>query len=82
MAVEFIRLNTPLAWRAQGEGMAIGPALEAWNAVGKQWKTWSFGLVSACLQMGGQKAMCLHVLSCYAPTRAASKQPKKSSFII
>ena len=67
----------------RGEGVAIvlsGPAITAWRTAGEQWKAWISMLVSACLQTGSRKADHLHVLSCYAPTRAASRAAKDEFF--
>ena len=67
----------------RGEGVAIvlsGPAIHAWRAAGEQWKAWSSRLVSACLQTGRRKKDHIHVLSCYAPTRAASRDTKDEFF--
>lgn len=69
--------------RKRGEGVALvlsGPAIAAWRAAGEQWRPWSSRLVSTCLQTGGRKADRLHVLSCYAPTRAASRETKDKFF--
>lgn len=66
--------------RQRGEGVAIvlsGPAINAWKAGGSRWKAWSSRLVSASLMVGKIK---LHVLSCYAPTFAASREEKNSFF--
>ena len=63
----------------QGEGVAIvlsGPAIAAWRVAGERWKAWSSRLVSEFLQTGSKKADHLHVLSCYAPTRVASRAVK------
>ena len=53
-----------------------GPAIAAWRAAGERWKVWSSRLVSASLRTGSKKADHLHVLSCYAPTWAASRAVK------
>ena len=61
----------------RGEGVAIvlmGWAVEAWKACGSKWRAWSPRLVSACLQVGKNT---LHVASCYAPTRTASREKNK-----
>ncbi len=50
-------------------------AMDTWKKGGKQWKTWSSRCVSACLQFAGCDRK-LHVMSCYAPTRAASRLDK------
>ena len=67
----------PMKW---GEGVAIVLSGPAWRTAGEQWKAWSSRLVSACLQTGSRKADHLHVLSCYAPTRAASRAAKDEFF--
>ena len=51
-------------------------AIDVWKAAGRQWKAWSFRAVSACLQLGGISRDKLHIVSCYAPTRSASRQEK------
>ena len=64
----------------RGEGVAIVLmcwAVEAWKACGSKWRAWSPRLVSACLQVGKKK---LHVASCYAQTRAASREEKDNFF--
>ena len=69
--------------RKRGEGVAIvldGPAIIAWRAAGQQWKAWSSRLVSTQLQFGSRRADHLHVLSCYVPTRAASRVTKDEFF--
>ena len=38
--------------------------------------------VSAYLQLGGRSRDKLHVVSCYDPTRAASRQEKNTSFFL
>ena len=53
-------------------------AIDAWKAAGRQWKAWSSRAVSACLQLGGRSWDKLHVVSCYAPTRAASRQERNT----
>ena len=63
----------------RGKGVALvlsGPAIEAWKDGGKQWKAWGSRLVSAKLQLNNKRTGKLHVLSCYAPTRAASRAEK------
>ena len=67
----------------RGEGVAIVLfvlAIHAWRAAGEQWKVWSSRLMSACLQTGRRKKDHIHVLSCYAPTRAASRDIKDEFF--
>ena len=66
-----------------GEGVVIvllGPAIIAWKRAGKQWKAWGPRAVSACLQVGEGMKTKLHVVSCYAPTRAASRQVKDAFY--
>ena len=63
----------------RGEGVALvltGPAIAAWKDGGEQWKAWSSRLVSTKLQLSSKQTGKLHVLSCYAPTRAASRIEK------
>ena len=63
----------------RGEGVALvlsGPAIEAWKDGGEQWKAWGSRLVSAKLQLNNKRTGKLHVLLCYAPTRAASRAEK------
>ena len=67
----------------KGEGVAIvltDWAMDAWKAAGRQWKAWSSRAVSACLHLGGRSRDKLHIVSCYAPTRAASRQEKDTLF--
>ena len=66
----------------RGEGVALvvdGPGLAAWNHGGRQWRAWSSRYLSACLDFGGNFCK-LHIMSCYAPTRAASRQDKEDFF--
>ena len=66
----------------RGEGVALvlmGSALAAWRRGGKQWKAWSSRCVSALLAFTGRTGR-LHVLSCYAPTRAAQREDKEDFF--
>ena len=65
----------------RGEGVALvlrRLALDAWKRGGKQWKVWNSRCVSACLQLAGCGSQKLHVVSCYAPTRAASREDKEA----
>ena len=67
----------------RGEGVAIvlsGPATKAWRLGGKQWKAWSSRLVTACVHMGKKNTDHLHIISCYAPTRAATRAQKDDFF--
>ena len=71
------------AVRQRGEGVAIvlsGCALKAWSSGSKIWKAWSSRLVSVSLKMGHKQDRWLHVLSCYAPTYAASREEKNRFF--
>ena len=71
--------------KRRGEGVAIvltGPAIDAWKDGGSQWKAWNSHLVSAKLVTGRNKADCLHVLSCYAPTFAASREEKDEFYCV
>ena len=60
--------------------MLSGLALDEWKKGGKQWKVWSSRCVSACLLMPGSRRRKLHVVSCYAPTMAASREDKEAFF--
>ena len=66
------------------EGIAIilsGPAICAWKRAGKQWKAWGSKAVSACLQVGDRGLSGkLHVVSCYAPTRAVRRDVNVAFF--
>ena len=67
----------------RGEGVAIvlsGPAVDAWRAGGSQWKAWGSRLITATPEIGSGRSGQLHVLSCYAPTFAASREEKNSFF--
>jgi len=69
--------------RQRGEGFAIvlaGPAVHAWKSGGCMWKAWSSRLVVATLDVGRGSCGRLHVLSCYAPTFAASREEKDHFF--
>lgn len=77
--------NTPTEGESvvRGEGVALvllGPAVDAWKKGGSQWSAWSSRAVSARLQVGRGAAGRLHVVSCYAPTRAASRETKDAFF--
>ena len=65
--------------KQRGEGVAIvlsGQAVKAWNSGGSRWKAWSSRLVSAALKIGSNGIDVLHVVSCYAPPFAASREEK------
>ena len=65
--------------RRRGEGVAIllsGEAVRAWKQGGSRWNAWSSRLVSATLKVGNGFRDRLHILSCYAPTFAASREDK------
>ena len=67
----------------RGEGVAIvlsGPAVSAWRAAGERWKSWSPRLISAHLKTGKRRNDHLHIISAYAPTRAASREAKDKFF--
>ena len=64
----------------RGEGVAIvllDWAVEAWKSGERQWKAWSPRIVTASLEVEKKK---LHIVSCYAPTRAASRQDKENFY--
>ena len=65
----------------RGEGVALvlrGKVLAAWRHGGQQWKAWSSRCVSAVLQADKRTASRIYVVSCYAPTRTASRKVKDS----
>ena len=67
----------------RGEGVAIvltGPAMRAWREARERWKVWSPRLISAQLRTGKREHDTLHILSCYAPTRAATRGEKDSFY--
>ena len=67
----------------RGEGVALvlsGPAKDAWKAGGQQWRSWNSRLISAAFGKPGSGSDRLHVLSCYAPTFAASRVEKDQFF--
>ena len=64
----------------RAEGVLTDWAIDAWKPTGGQWKAWSSRAVSACLLLGVRSRDKLHVVSCYAPTRAASRQEKDTFF--
>ena len=57
----------------------MGPALVAWKRGGKQWKAWSSRCASALLEFSNC-VRWVHVVSCYAPTRATSREEKDHFF--
>ena len=59
--------------------MLVGPALAAWKRGGKQWRAWSSRCLSALLEFTGCTGR-LHVLSCYALTRAARREDTDDFF--
>ncbi len=64
----------------RGEGVAIvllDWEVEAWKTDGRQWKVLSPRIVKVTLEVEKKK---LHIVSCYAPTRAASKQEKDAFY--
>ena len=69
--------------KQRGEGVAIvlsGPAIGAWRSGGSRWKAWSSRVVVATLKVGNGRNDHLHVLSCYAPTYAATREEKDEFF--
>ena len=65
-----------------GERVALvlmGSALVAGRRGGKQWRAWSSRCVPALLAFTGRTGR-LHVLSYYAPTRAAQREDKEDFF--
>ena len=76
-------ITSPGAPLQRGEGVAIlllGPAIDAWKKTGRKWKAWNSRLISACLQVGNTSSDRLHIISCYAPTRSASREAKEDFF--
>ena len=68
---------------AEREGVALvlsGPAIAAQKTGGEQWKTWGSRIVRAMLSAGKRFSGQLHVLSCYAPTYAASREAKEEFY--
>ena len=73
---------TPASGEQMQRGEAIvlsSPAIAAWRAAGERWKAWTSRLVSAPLQTGNKKGDHFHMLSCYAPTQAASREVKDAN---
>ena len=71
--------------RTRGEGVAIvltGHAITAWRAGGEQWKSWGSRIVKASLGVKNKdtKTKRMHIISCYAPTFAASRAEKDAFF--
>jgi len=71
--------------KQRGEGVAIvlsGAAIGAWKTAGKCWKAWGSRLLSVKLKVakGNTDSSFLHVLCCYAPTFAASREEKNAFF--
>ena len=69
--------------RQRGEGVAIvltDHAVSAWKAGGEQWRSWGSRIIKATLGGGSRKTSRLHILSCYAPTFAASRAEKDNFF--
>ena len=67
----------------RGEGVALvlrGQTLAAWRCGGQQWKAWSSRCMSAVLQVDKRTVSRIHVVSCYALTRAASREDKGAFF--
>ncbi len=67
----------------RGEGVALvlrGPALAAWKLGGQQWNACSSRCVTAVVQMNKRPSSKVHLVSCYAPTRAASREVKEAFF--
>ena len=69
--------------KQRGKGVAIvliGSAIGAWKAGGKCWKAWNSRIISAILVSGSRSRDRIHVLSCYAPTYASSREEKEAFF--
>ncbi len=57
--------------------MLLDWAVEAWKTGGRQWKALSPRIVTATSEVEKKK---LHIVSCYVPTRAASRQEKDAFY--
>ena len=57
-----------------------GQALAAWRRGGQQWKAWSSRCMSVVLQVDKRTVVRIHVVSCYALTRAAHREDKDAFF--
>ena len=55
-------------------------ALAVWRFWGQQWKVWSSRCVSAGLQVYKRPSSRIYLVSCYAPTRTASRENKAAFF--
>jgi len=61
----------------------FGAAIIAWKDGGSLWKAWNSRLVMVTLKILHRKRVLkLHVLSCYVPAYAASREEKNSFFAI
>ena len=54
--------------------------MDTWKHGRRQWKAWSSRCLSACLQITEGVGGRLHRVSCYTPTRAASREDKEDFF--
>ena len=69
--------------KQRGEGVAIvlsKEAVTAWKAGGEQWNAWGFRIVKVSLGSGKGSSSRIHILSCYAPTFAVSRDNKDRFF--
>lgn len=69
--------------KRRGEGVAIvltGSAIASREAGECLWKVWNSTLVTATLVNGHGNSNHIHILSCYAPTFAASREEKDEFF--
>ena len=67
----------------RGEGVALvlrEQALAAWRLGEQQWKAWSSRCVSAIWHVDKRTSSRIHLVSCYSPTRAASREDKDAFF--
>ena len=67
----------------RGEGVAIVPlglVIDSWKRALKQSKAWGPRALSACLLEGEGTKTKFHVVLCYAPMRAASRQVKDAFY--
>lgn len=70
-------------WKKRVEGVAIvlmRSAVSAWKAGGCHWKAWSLRLITVTLVTERNSADYLHILSCYVPTFAVSRDGKDELF--
>ena len=65
--------------KQRGEGVTTvlsKEAVTAWKAGGEQWNAWGSRIVKVSLGSGKGSSSRIHILSCYAPPFAASRDDK------